>query len=125
MRLLSSVSAFGQEFSFSQTMVLMTLLNARQTSMNQLAEMLGVSKANASGLVDRLAKKRLVIRHRSSEDRRVVLVQLTSSGIKAARQLVKLNRRGLVQMMRRIPDHNLKVFIDTLEQLAYGLLTNQ
>lgn len=101
----------------------MTLLNAQQTSMNQLAVTLGISKANASGLVDRLAKKRLVVRHRSAEDRRVIFVQLTPSGIKTARQLVKLNRRGLVRMMRRIPDDNLKVFIDTLEQLAHSLLT--
>jgi DNA-binding MarR family transcriptional regulator len=122
---LSSVEALGQEFSFSQAMVLITLLNMRQTSMNKLAEVLGISKANASGLVDRLVKKRLVERDRSTEDRRVVLVQLTPAGIKTAQQLAKLNRQGLVKMMRRIPDQNLKVFIDTLEQLAQGLIAKK
>jgi DNA-binding MarR family transcriptional regulator len=106
-------------------MVLITLLNMRQTSMNKLAEVLGISKANASGLVDRLVKKRLVVRDRSAADRRVVLVQLTPAGIKTAQQLAKLNRQGLVKMMRRIPDQNLKVFIDTLEQLAQGLLAKR
>ncbi|MCR4423507.1 MAG: MarR family transcriptional regulator [candidate division WOR-3 bacterium] len=125
LRLLSSVEALGQEFSFSQAMVLITLLNMRQTSMNKLAEVLGISKANASGLVDRLVKKRLVERDRSTEDRRVVLVQLTPAGIKTAQQLAKLNRQGLVKMMRRIPDQNLKVFIDTLEQLAQGLIAKK
>lgn len=125
LRLLSSVEALGQEFSFSQTMVLITLLNMRQTSMNKLAEVLGISKANASGLVDRLVKKRLVARDRSAADRRVVLVQLTPAGVKTAQQLAKLNRQGLVKMMRRIPDQNLKVFIDTLEQLAQGLLAKR
>lgn len=125
LRLLSSVEALGQEFSFSQTMVLITLLNMRQTSMNQLAEVLGISKANASGLVDRLVKKKLLERDRSPEDRRVVLVQLTPAGVKMAQHLAKLNRQGLVKMMRRIPDQNLKVFIDTLEQLAQGLVAKR
>ncbi|NPV13754.1 MarR family transcriptional regulator [candidate division WOR-3 bacterium] len=125
LRLLSSVEALGQEFSFSQTMVLITLLNMRQTSMNQLAEVLGISKANASGLIDRLVKKKLVERDRSTEDRRVVLVQLTPAGVKMAQHLAKLNRQGLVKMMRRIPDQNLKVFIDTLEQLAQGLVAKK
>ncbi len=103
-------------------MVLLTLLNMRQTSMNQLALTLGISKANATGLVDRLVKKGLVARGHSPEDRRVVLVQLTPSGVRVAQQLAKMNRQGLVRMMRRIPEKNLKVFIDTLEELAMGLI---
>ncbi len=125
LRLLSSVEALGQEFSFSQTMVLLALLNMRQTSMNQLALTLGISKANTTGLIDRLVKKRLVMRTRSPRDRRVVLVQLTQSGVKAAEQLAKLNRQGLVRMMRRVPERNLKVFIETLEQMAMGLIESQ
>ncbi len=93
--------------------------------MNQLAEVLGISKANASGLVDRLVKKKLVERDRSTEDRRVVLVQLTPAGVKMAQHLARLNRQGLLKMMRRIPDQNLKVFIDTLEQLAQGLVAKK
>lgn len=122
LRLLSSVEAMGQDFSFSQTMVLLTLLNNPRISMNQLAQTLGISKANASGLIERLVKKGLVHRFQSTEDRRVVRVELTPTGIKAAKHLAKLNRQGLATMMRRIPERDLKVFIDTLEQLAMGLV---
>lgn len=106
-------------------MVLVTLLNMRQTSMNRLAETLGISKANATGLVDRLVKKGLVSRRRSEKDRRVVIVQLTPEGARVAEHLARVNRRGLVRMMRRIPEHNLRVFIDTLEQLARGLVASE
>lgn len=119
---MSSVEALGQEFSFSQTMVLFALLNMHQASMHQLAQSLGLSKANASGLIDRLVKKKLVSRVRSAEDRRVVIIRLTPAGMRAAQHLAQLNRRGLLRMMRRIPEKNLKVFIDTLEQLAMGLV---
>ncbi|MGQ9708208.1 MAG: MarR family winged helix-turn-helix transcriptional regulator [bacterium] len=115
------VEALGQEFSFSQMMILLTLLRTYPISMNQLAQTLGLSKANASGLVDRLVKKGVIERFRSEEDRRVVLVQLTPAGAKMAAHLARLNRRGLSRMMRRIPERDLQVFINTLEWLAQGL----
>jgi DNA-binding MarR family transcriptional regulator len=121
LKLLSSVEALGQEFSFSQMMILMTLLRLHQTSMNQLAQTLGLSRANASGLVDRLENKGLVERIRSEKDRRVVLVQLTPAGRQVAQHLAEQNRQGLRRMMKRIPGRQLQIFVQTLEQLALGL----
>ncbi|MEO0010104.1 MAG: MarR family transcriptional regulator [candidate division WOR-3 bacterium] len=121
MKLLTSVEALGQEFSFSQMMILLTLLRLNRTSMNQLAQTLGLSRANASGLVDRLVRKGLIERRRSEQDRRLVLIQLTSEGQRLAHHLARQNRQGLRRMMKRIPEADLKVFIQTLEQLALGL----
>lgn len=125
LRLLTSVEALGQEFSFSQALVLLALLRQREPRMNELARALGLSKANATGLVDRLVKKGLVDRRHSEEDRRVVLVRLTKTGAGVARRLAAAQRRGLAQMMRRVPEKNLAVFIETLEQMAMGLSETQ
>ena len=125
LRLLTSVEALGQEFSFSQTMILQALLIRRESRMNDLARFLGLSKANASGLVDRLVKKGLIRREHGVEDRRVVFVRLTPRGLKVARGLARVNRKGLAQMMRRIPEPDLKVFIETLERMAMGLAEQQ
>jgi DNA-binding MarR family transcriptional regulator len=125
LRLLTSVEALGQEFSFSQTMVMQALLMRREAKMNELARFLGLTKANATGLVDRLVKKGLVTRRHSEEDRRVVLVWLTPSGLRIARRLARVQRQGLAHMMRRIPDKNLAVFIETLEQMALGMSETQ
>jgi DNA-binding MarR family transcriptional regulator len=125
LRLLTSVEALGQEFSFSQAMILQALMMQKESRMNDLARFLGLSKANASGLVDRLVKKGLIEREHGIEDRRVVLVRLTAKGHTVARGLAKVQRQGLVQMMRRIPEPDLKVFIETLEQMAMGLVEQQ
>ena len=93
--------------------------------MNELAAFLGLSKANATGLVDRLVRRGLVERRHGEEDRRVVLVRLTPHGRAAARRLSMVHRRGLARMMRRIPERNLVVFIETLEQLAAALAESQ
>jgi DNA-binding MarR family transcriptional regulator len=125
LRLLTSVEALGQEFSFSQTMVLQALLMQRESRMNDLARFLGLSKANASGLVDRLVKRGLIDRQHGTEDRRVVLVRLTPEGMHVTRRLAAAQRRGLALMMRRIPEKNLGVFIETLESVAMGMSENQ
>ncbi|MBM3314081.1 MarR family transcriptional regulator [candidate division WOR-3 bacterium] len=125
LRLLTSVEALGQEFSFSQTLILQALLMNRDWRMNDLARFLGLSKANASGLVDRLVKKGLIAREHGVEDRRVVFVRLTPSGQRVARGLARVQRQGLARMMRRVPEPNLKVFLETLEQMAMGMSEQQ
>lgn len=123
--MLPSVEGMERDFSFSQTLILQALLARSEMRMNELAGFLGLSKANATGLVDRLVKRGLAERQHGKEDRRVVLVRLTARGRVAARQLSLAQRRGLARMMRRIPEHNLAVFIETLEQLAVGLAETQ
>jgi DNA-binding MarR family transcriptional regulator len=125
LRLLTSVEALGQEFSFSQTMILQALLMQKESRMNDLARFLGLSKANASGLVDRLVKKGLLDREHSVEDRRVVLVRLTAKGLTVARGLTKAQRQGLALMMRRVPEQNIRLMIETLEQIAVGMVEQQ
>jgi len=125
LRLLTSVEALGQEFSFSQAMILQVLMMQKESRMNDLARFLGLSKANASGLVDRLVKKGLIAREHGVEDRRVVLVRLTAKGLTVARGLAKVQRQGLAQMMRRVPEQNIKLLIETLEQMAMGMAEQQ
>jgi DNA-binding MarR family transcriptional regulator len=48
--------------------------------MSRLAELLGISLSNASGLIDRLEERGYVERTRVPEDRRVVLVRVTHAG---------------------------------------------
>jgi DNA-binding MarR family transcriptional regulator len=125
LRLLSSVEALEQTFSFSQVMVLQTLLHHKEMKMTGLATFLGLSKANATGLVDRLVKRGLIERDRSTTDRRVVRVRLTPAGIRTTRKLAAQQQKGLTEMMKRIPEKDLERFIATLEQVAQGLVESQ
>lgn len=125
LRLLSSVEALEQTFSFSQVMVLQTLLHHKEMKMTGLATFLGLSKANATGLVDRLVKRGLIERDRSTTDRRVVRVRLTPAGVRTTRKLAVQQQKGLAEMMKRIPEKDLERFIAILEQVAQGLVESQ
>lgn len=121
-QLIGSSTAFGGELSFSQYMILQTLLQKDAMRMNELATTLGVSKANVTGLVDRMVRARLVERMRSDEDRRVVYVRLSTKGQRIAQRMQSTQRRDWKRIMQKLPPRNLDIFINSLEQLAHALV---
>jgi DNA-binding MarR family transcriptional regulator len=58
----------------------------KECTMSEIAEHLMFSKTNLTAIVDKLVRKKMVQRDRSEEDRRLVLVSLTSKGLKLYEQ---------------------------------------
>lgn len=121
LQLVGSPGAFGGEISFSQFLILQTLYEKEALRMNELALILGVSKANVTGLVDRMVRARLIERMRSDDDRRVVFVSLSPRGRRVAQRMINSQRREWRRVMEGIPPHNLQIFLDSLEQLARAM----
>jgi len=122
LQLVGSGGPFGGELSFSQFLILQTLLEKDAMRMNELAAALGVSKANVTGLVDRMIRSRLVERLRSDEDRRVVFVTLTPKGRRIVQRMNNAQRREFRRIMEVLPLRHLEIFMNSLEQLAHALL---
>ena len=98
--------------------VLMLLRARGPLTMTHLAELIDVSVASATGIVDRMEKKGVIVRRRSEEDRRVVEVLVNESGelifssMQAERQ-VRLN-----QLLAEIKDEDLAALLQGLR--AFG-----
>ena len=98
--------------------VLMLLRARGPLTMTHLAELIDVSVASATGIVDRMEKKGVIVRRRSEEDRRVVEVLINESGelifssMQAERQ-VRLN-----QLLAEIKDADLAALLQGLR--AFG-----
>lgn len=60
--------------------VLMLLRHNGPMTMSHLAELLDVSVASATGIIDRMEKKGVIERRRNDDDRRVVEVHVTEEG---------------------------------------------
>ena len=59
----------------------MFFISARgKTNFKKLADALGVTPPNITGIIDRLVKQGLVSRTENAEDRRVMLLQMTAKG---------------------------------------------
>ena len=66
--------------SMAQFHIAVTLQRNGVMTMGRLADLLGVSLSNASGLIDRLEERGYVERTRVPEDRRIVMVRVTNAG---------------------------------------------
>ena len=76
----SSRQVRGLGLTSSQFDIVATLGNTKGMSFKQLGEMTLITKGTLTGVVDRLAAKRLVRRVASPEDGRSQIVQLTDAG---------------------------------------------
>lgn len=73
-------SAVREALSSQEIRVLRTVGRHEHCIMSAIAERIRLSLSSVTGLIDRLAEKKLVCRDRSQEDRRVVKVELTEDG---------------------------------------------
>lgn len=71
------------------------LAQGQRPNIRTLAERLCVQHHTTVALVDKLEERGLVTRERSTEDKREVLVRLTSEGAKLLRELSRLHRQRL------------------------------
>jgi 4'-phosphopantetheinyl transferase len=76
--------------------------------MRGLAEMLDVSQASATGIVDRMEQRGLVERHRGGDDRRVVRVALTDEGRSLIAGMATERREHLAMMLGQLTDNELE-----------------
>ncbi len=68
------------DLTFGQLRFLFKLRKEGPVSMSRLAEWLGVDKATATGIVERIEARGLVAREHRTDDRRVVECRITDAG---------------------------------------------
>jgi DNA-binding MarR family transcriptional regulator len=73
-------AAAREDLSWQEVRVLRAIGREDCCAMKRLADCICLSLSSATGLIDRLVSKKLVKRDRSSEDRRIVQVELTDEG---------------------------------------------
>jgi DNA-binding MarR family transcriptional regulator len=82
--------------------VLIELETNGPMSMGRLAEVLEVSVASATGIVDRMEKRGLAERRHDENDRRVVLVHMTDAGRNVFVSIDERRRHGLARLLESL-----------------------
>jgi DNA-binding MarR family transcriptional regulator len=86
-----------QELTFSQLRVLYLLSEQGPITMSRLAEVLAVTPATATGVIERLEKRGLAERSHRGDDRRIVECSLSDAG----RQMVGAATGARLDQMRQ------------------------
>lgn len=75
------------ELTGPQLTVLKMLEGVGDLSLSDLSERIRAQNSTVTGIIDRMEREGLVVRARSTEDRRVVHIKLTDRGAKIAREI--------------------------------------
>lgn len=93
--------------SMTHMQVLWLLQHQGDLPMSRLAELLGVSVSNATGLIDRMEERGLVERVRVPDDRRVVLVRIAAGGIAAMDETEAIKQDRMRSILARLDPEQL------------------
>jgi DNA-binding MarR family transcriptional regulator len=96
--------------------VLLLFLNG-PARMSDIASALGVSLATATGVVDRLVERDIVLRESQPEDRRVVLCRLSEKGQKMIGGLWQLARDRTKELLQAAAPSQLQLITEALKAL--------
>lgn len=108
----------GQSISLTHLHILTVLRSEGPLPMSELARVLDVSVASATGIVSRMEERRLVERARDDVDRRVVTVTLATGGHAALDQIEGRGREHFERLLRHLTLKELERLHDGLGALA-------
>lgn len=101
-----------------QILVLQTLEDSGRVSVSEIARQVSLSQATVTSVIDRLVKKDLVYRERSTTDRRKVRVILTESAKEKLREMPELLQQDFISQFDKLEGWEQKMLIASVERIA-------
>ena len=108
------------DLTMSQLKVVLLLFITGHLRMGDIASELQVSLATATGVVDRLVERKLLIRNGDPDDRRVVLCQLSNDGENLIRDLWQLSQKRAGELMSALDTPHLLLISEALQALTHA-----
>jgi len=108
------------DLTMSQLKVVLLLFITGHSRMSDIASELGVSLATATGVVDRLVERNLLVRNGDPDDRRVVLCELSNDGEKIIRDLWQLSQKRAGDLMSALDTPHLLLLSEALQALTHA-----
>ncbi len=89
-----------------------------KTNFKRLAEALGVTPPNVTGIIDRLVEQGLVTRTENPEDRRIMLLQITDKGHELLNNLHERHTNLMIQVLDHLNMDELNQQVKCLKDLV-------
>ena len=113
-----SLADLAEDVTLAQYRALVVLRTRGAQRPADLAEWLQVTPSTASRMVERLVRRRLVRRVRSTHDRRMVKVHLTESGHKLVDEVIDRRRAEIERILGQMPVRGRKTVTAALRAFA-------
>jgi DNA-binding MarR family transcriptional regulator len=112
--------------NLTQERILMTIKNSINVSMVSISRAIGLEKGPFSQSVDKLEELNLVKRVRSSDDKRLVYLELTADGTVLADKVEESMQEHFLQRVSNLSSQELNdlyTALDTLNKIANKLIS--
>ena len=100
-----------------QLVILKQISSFKQASVGDIARQVSLSQGTVTGILERLEKRNLIVRQRSSEDRRRVLVQITQAGDRLLAKAPPLFQEDFVEQFNQRPIWLQTMILSSLQHL--------
>jgi DNA-binding MarR family transcriptional regulator len=108
------------DLTVAQLRVLLVLYTEGSSRMSSIASSIGIAVSTATGIVDNLVRKGLVIRGTDPEDRRVVICTLSSQGQETINRLWALGQFQIGKLLRGLSLEQLKKTAEVAKFLLFS-----
>ncbi len=107
---------FRSELTITQLTALQYICHIPNITLKELAEKLIIAQSSASELVDRLVKMKYVERKISPEDRRKVILSLSSKGKKFIEQHIEENKSFFEKILKQMPIQEQREYLQAMKK---------
>jgi MarR family transcriptional regulator, organic hydroperoxide resistance regulator len=109
------------DLTVAQLRILLVLYTEGPSRMSSIASSLGIAVSTATGIVDNLVKKGLVVRGADPEDRRLVICTLSSLGQETINRLWALGQFQIEKLLQGLSLEQLKKAAEVAEFLLLNV----
>ncbi len=102
----------------NQSMAIMIIGKAETITPTALSKFINMEKGSLTPLIDSLVEKKLAIRSNDPNDRRKILLSLTSEGIKYMKTMEEQSQKGLALMVANLNETEIDQMHDSLKTLV-------
>ena len=114
----------SSDLTVAQLRLLLLLHTEGPLRMSAIASHLGIAISTATGLVDKLVAKTMVLRDDDPEDRRLVICRLSEKGNKLSSDLWDFGRAQVERLLNGLTEEQLRQAVHVVEFLYANLASN-
>ncbi len=103
------------KMTIAQLKSLFFIADKGKTNFKKLADALGVTPPNITGIIDRLVEQGLVSRTENTEDRRIMLLQMTEKGQELIHKLHENRFQKMNSLMINMSEDEIKAMLTGLK----------
>lgn len=120
-----SGSCKGEELSMAQVQMVMAVQSEADLTITRLAGKLKVAPPSVSSMVDRLVEKGVLLRERSEQDRRKVVVRLSAKAAVHAERMEGVVLAAFLDLVEKVGPETAEKWCEVLERVEQVLANSE